>query len=327
MAQDLELKRWLEAHHRRYLVVATKMDKLNQSDAQRTLAAIRKEVRRAPAVLGRHRPGSEGNLASDNENTPQHGNSARHRRRQRRRHPAKHPGTRSPPRSRRKRQLKPRHRQPRTANALSSRAERADRARSRQPCDRDNRGDRPDQGGGQRQGQRRKHGGRRYRQERLAHARPGRAERYEHPEAQPGGQRPGRRRRRRSAQTGADLQDPANPGRKERAHLLRRRARMPARWLRLPARARVQLSARPRRRLRLAFADPPLRSAHRRHHLRPDPPAQGRRALLRADQSRRHQLRAARGSAQQDLLRQPHAALSQRAPEARNRARRTSPAA
>jgi len=43
MPQDLELKRWLEAHHRAYLVVATKMDKLNQSDAQRTLAAIRKE--------------------------------------------------------------------------------------------------------------------------------------------------------------------------------------------------------------------------------------------------------------------------------------------
>lgn len=43
MPQDLEWKRWLEAHHRSYLVVATKMDKLNQSDAQRTLAAIRKE--------------------------------------------------------------------------------------------------------------------------------------------------------------------------------------------------------------------------------------------------------------------------------------------
>ena len=43
MEQDLELKRWLEAHNRRYLVIATKMDKLNQSDAQRTLAAIRKE--------------------------------------------------------------------------------------------------------------------------------------------------------------------------------------------------------------------------------------------------------------------------------------------
>jgi len=43
MPQDLELKRWLEAHDRRYLVIATKMDKLNQSDATRSLAAIRKE--------------------------------------------------------------------------------------------------------------------------------------------------------------------------------------------------------------------------------------------------------------------------------------------
>ena len=77
----------------------------------------------------------------------------------------------------------------------------------------------------------------------------------------------------------------------------------------------------PGRRLRFAVADPPLRSAHRRHGLRPDSPAERRRALLRADQGRRHQLRAAGGSAQQDLLRQPDAALSRRAAEARNRAR------
>jgi GTP-binding protein len=43
MPKDLELKRWLEEHGRRYLVIATKMDKLNQSDAQRILTAIRKE--------------------------------------------------------------------------------------------------------------------------------------------------------------------------------------------------------------------------------------------------------------------------------------------
>ena len=43
MPNDLELKNWLEAHHRPYLVVATKMDKLNQSDARRSLSAIRKE--------------------------------------------------------------------------------------------------------------------------------------------------------------------------------------------------------------------------------------------------------------------------------------------
>ena len=115
---------------------------------------------------------------------------------------------------------------------------------------------------------------------------------------------------RGTAQAGADLQDPPGAGRKERSDLLRRRARMPARRLRIPARARVQLPARARRRVRLALADPALRSAHRRHRQRPDPPAQGRRAVLRADQGRRDQLRAARGSAQQDLLRQPHASLS-----------------
>jgi GTP-binding protein len=42
MAPDLELKRWLEAHHRSYLVVATKMDKLkNQSERQQSLVSLR----------------------------------------------------------------------------------------------------------------------------------------------------------------------------------------------------------------------------------------------------------------------------------------------
>ena len=43
MPMDVELKRWLEVNERRYLVIATKMDKVNQSDAQRGLTAIRKE--------------------------------------------------------------------------------------------------------------------------------------------------------------------------------------------------------------------------------------------------------------------------------------------
>jgi GTP-binding protein len=43
MPQDLQWKHWLETHHRQYLVIATKMDKLNQSDAQRNLHAIRKD--------------------------------------------------------------------------------------------------------------------------------------------------------------------------------------------------------------------------------------------------------------------------------------------
>ena len=53
----MELKDWLEAHHRPYLVVATKMDKLNQSDAQQSLSGIRKETgepaqRARPSLAG-----------------------------------------------------------------------------------------------------------------------------------------------------------------------------------------------------------------------------------------------------------------------------------
>ena len=43
MERDLDLKRWLEVHGRPYLVVATKSDKLNQSDQERGLRAIREE--------------------------------------------------------------------------------------------------------------------------------------------------------------------------------------------------------------------------------------------------------------------------------------------
>lgn len=44
MDKDLELKSWLELHERPYLVVATKVDKLNQSEMHRGLAAIRRET-------------------------------------------------------------------------------------------------------------------------------------------------------------------------------------------------------------------------------------------------------------------------------------------
>lgn len=43
MDRDLQLKEWLEVHNRRYQVVATKMDKLNQSEQGRGLAHIREE--------------------------------------------------------------------------------------------------------------------------------------------------------------------------------------------------------------------------------------------------------------------------------------------
>ncbi len=40
MERDLQLKQWLDFYHRRHLVVATKMDKLNQAEQKRGLAAI-----------------------------------------------------------------------------------------------------------------------------------------------------------------------------------------------------------------------------------------------------------------------------------------------
>jgi GTP-binding protein len=43
MHKDLELKRWLEHRGREYLVVATKTDKLNRSDLEHGLQAIRQE--------------------------------------------------------------------------------------------------------------------------------------------------------------------------------------------------------------------------------------------------------------------------------------------
>jgi GTP-binding protein len=43
MEPDLELKRWLEYHGRPYLVIATKTDKLNQSELERGTRAIRQE--------------------------------------------------------------------------------------------------------------------------------------------------------------------------------------------------------------------------------------------------------------------------------------------
>jgi GTP-binding protein len=43
MEKDLDLKRWLEHYGRAYLVIATKTDKMNQSDLEHGLRAIRKE--------------------------------------------------------------------------------------------------------------------------------------------------------------------------------------------------------------------------------------------------------------------------------------------
>ena len=125
----------------------------------------------------------------------------------------------------------------------------------------------------------------------------------------------GDRERQHPAQAGADVRDPqAARGQGDRHHR-RRRRRGAVRRLRLPALAGGELPARPRRHLRLALADPPLRAAHRRHRRRPDPQPEGRRALLRAAQGQHHQFRGPREGAPQDQLRQPDAALSRRAAE------------
>ena len=44
MESDLALKEWLEHHRRRYMVIATKIDKLNRKLQERGLAAIRQQL-------------------------------------------------------------------------------------------------------------------------------------------------------------------------------------------------------------------------------------------------------------------------------------------
>jgi len=55
MDKDLDLKHWLEANCHPYLVVASKIDKLNQSELQHGLKAIRQHAEPLPfsAVTGR----------------------------------------------------------------------------------------------------------------------------------------------------------------------------------------------------------------------------------------------------------------------------------
>jgi GTP-binding protein len=55
MEKDLELKEWLEANRHPYLVVASKIDTLNQSELQHGLKAIRQHAEPLPfsAVTGR----------------------------------------------------------------------------------------------------------------------------------------------------------------------------------------------------------------------------------------------------------------------------------
>ncbi len=55
MDMDLDLKNWLEANNRPYVVVASKIDKLNQAEQQRGLKAIRQHAEPLPfsAITGR----------------------------------------------------------------------------------------------------------------------------------------------------------------------------------------------------------------------------------------------------------------------------------
>ncbi len=54
MDKDLELKAWLEANNHPYIVVASKIDKLNQAEQQRSMKAIRQHAEPLPfsAVTG-----------------------------------------------------------------------------------------------------------------------------------------------------------------------------------------------------------------------------------------------------------------------------------
>ncbi len=55
MEKDLELKAWLEATNHPYMVVASKIDKLNQREQQQSMKAIRQYAEPLPfsAVTGR----------------------------------------------------------------------------------------------------------------------------------------------------------------------------------------------------------------------------------------------------------------------------------
>ena len=121
-----------------------------------------------------------------------------------------------------------------------------------------------------------------------------------------------RRERERHAQAGAHVRDSETAGGARRRDHRHRRGRGAAGRLRLPALARFELSRRPRRHLRLALADPPLRSPHRRHRRRPDQEPERRRALFRPAQGQHHQFRGPREAAPQDPFRQSDAALSRR---------------
>ena len=99
-----------------------------------------------------------------------------------------------------------------------------------------------------------------------------------------GGEHP---RNQRPQEARADLPHPQGAREAQGPDVRRGHARNPARRLRLPPQPRLPLPLLPGRHLRLAEPDPPLRPAQRQHGGRHDPPAQGKRTLLRPAARRR----------------------------------------
>ena len=127
----------------------------------------------------------------------------------------------------------------------------------------------------------------------------------------------GAREPRPVPQAGHHLFDPQGAREERREHLRRRRPRDPAGRLRLPALVGRLVSRGPRRHLREPEPDPAFQPAHRRHRVGAHPAAEGRRALLRAAQSRRDQPRRAGEREEQGAVREPDAAVPEEAAEAR----------
>ncbi len=112
---------------------------------------------------------------------------------------------------------------------------------------------------------------------------------------------------------GPHLPHPQGAGEAQRPDVRRRHAGGAARRLRLPPQPRLSLSFLPGRHLRVAQPDPPLRPEDRGHGLRPDPSAQGERAVLRPVARRGDQLRGPEPVGLAGALRRSDAAAPRRA--------------
>ena len=128
-------------------------------------------------------------------------------------------------------------------------------------------------------------------------------------------------RNHRHQEAGPDFQDPQRAREAQRLDVRRGNAGNSARWVRLPAQPGLSLSFVPRRYLRFAQPDSPLRLAHRGDRFGPDPPAEGKRALFRPAARRGDQLSRPEPAFRESFLRRSHAAASRSADRAGNHAR------